>query len=125
MVVSNSKIQNALQFTLSSSTHLQQAMDSITYHTHDNGGRPYRVVIKNDTDVTVYHEYGTNPQNAVFEQSVAQVFIGKSPICRMTTWSGGHGPRFDGNSILLRLTTDKLEYLFIGHRLIRFMADAV
>ena len=40
-----------------------------------------------------------------------EVFIGKSPVNAMTTFSGGHGPRFDGNSILLKREKD---YVFVG-----------
>ena len=40
-----------------------------------------------------------------------EVFIGKSPVNAMTTFSGGHGPRFDGNSVLLKREND---YVFVG-----------
>ena len=43
---------------------------------------------------------------------VTQVFIGRSPLNEMTRRSGGHGPGFDGNSILLKRHKD---YVFIGH----------
>jgi len=44
-----------------------------------------------------------------------KIFIGKSPLNKMTEYSGGHGPDFDGNSILLELKTyEGYLYLFIG-----------
>jgi hypothetical protein len=32
-----------------------------------------------------------------------KVFVGKSPLNRMTKFSGGHGPAWDGNSVLFEL----------------------
>ena len=36
-----------------------------------------------------------------------KIFIGKSPLNQQTIFSGGHGPYFDGNTILLKLDTNK------------------
>ncbi len=41
-----------------------------------------------------------------------KIFIGKSPLNDMTEFSGGHGPDFDGNSILLEISKNK--YVFLG-----------
>jgi hypothetical protein len=88
----------------------------ITYFTHDNGGRPFKVVIDN-TNINVYNqselllELSTNNTN--------DIFIGKSPLNEMTEFSGGYGPNFDGNSILIK-KDEKNEYLFIGNRIFTF-----
>jgi hypothetical protein len=50
-----------------------------------------------------------------------RIFIGKSPLNSMTEFSGGHGPRFDGNSILLQLS--KTKYVSIGHEIYSFTTN--
>lgn len=56
-----------------------------------------------------------------------EIFIGKSPFNEMTEFSGGYGDRFDGNSILLDLTSEDYtilhKYLFIGHQIYQFITD--
>lgn len=46
------------------------------------------------------------------------VFIGYSPKIQMTNFSGGFGPEFDGNSILVKLTQSK--YILIGSSIKEF-----
>lgn len=79
-----------------------------TFLIHDNGGRPFRVVI-NDNSVMIYNNY---KKTYLMTFDVEFVFVGKSPLNEMTKFSGGHGERFDGNSILLHITGN--EYIFIG-----------
>lgn len=89
------------------------------YEIHDNGGRPFRVVIdksnvkifNNETD-ELLHEY----------HLVKQIFIGTSPLNEMTEFSGGHGPDFDGNSILLNLLGNV--YVYIGPEILMFMTNS-
>jgi hypothetical protein len=56
-----------------------------------------------------------------------RIFIGKSPLNKTTKFSGGHGPKFDGNSILVQLTSDTkkniYKYLFIGCSIMEFMTS--
>lgn len=47
-----------------------------------------------------------------------EVFIGQSHKNEMTTFSGGYGDKWDGNSILLRI--DKLKYVHIGVEVYEF-----
>ena len=54
------------------------------------GGRPYKVEV-NDKHVKVFSNI---TGNLVYEQECDQVFVGKSPLCPMTEYSGGHGPDF-------------------------------
>lgn len=84
------------------------------YITHDNGGRPFKVII-NDNDVSVYNN---ETNEFLFEKNVEKVFIGKSPKNKMTTFSGGHGKKFDGNSILLKI--NDYTYQFIGESIFTF-----
>lgn len=44
--------------------------------------------------------------------NVEQIFVGTSPFNKMTEFSGGHGPDFDGNTILLYI--NELNYIYIG-----------
>ena len=90
------------------------------------GGRPFKVSI-DKIIARVYNsnysddgraQYSEEP-NHIFTE-VKRVFIGESPRNKMTKFSGGYGPRFDGNSILLDI--GNREYVFIGHRIFRFEA---
>ena len=91
------------------------------YLTHDNGSRPFKVVIA-DGNVKIYtripnsiEEFNSEPY---LTYDPLQIFIGKSPLNEMTDFSGGWGPEFDGNSILLK--TNDLKYIFIGHKIFSF-----
>jgi|SaaInlStandDraft_4_1057021.scaffolds.fasta_scaffold05478_2 hypothetical protein len=92
-----------------------------TYYTHNNGGRPYKVVV-GENDVTVYKQDGQTYDNydeLVCTYHPSKIFIGKSPEIPMTVFSGGHGQEFDGNSILLKINQN--EYVFIGERIFTFV----
>ena len=78
------------------------------YTTHDNGGRPFKVcantrrfwvfrATENDDDDPTYSELAVKPSE------YKRMFVGKSPHNAMTKYSGGYGPRFDGNSMLFQL----------------------
>ena len=86
-----------------------------TYFTHYNGGRPYLVYIKKN-DVNIYSSLDNidaslcsnndNENKWVYVNFVQhftakKVFIGESPLIRMTNYSGGHGKQYDGNTILI------------------------
>ena len=100
------------------------------YQIHDNGGRPFLIDVQNGT-VTVYKQFRTQVwgQETVYNMArpvkrfeAEKVFIGKSPRIGMTEFSGGFGPRYDGNSILLHL--EDLDYVFIGWEIYSFKARA-
>lgn len=107
------------------------------YFTHDNGGRPFLVYVnKNKKEVQIYKqlekdyyipwsdwEDNDNKNAWMYIQLVAkykssEIFIGKSPLNKMTEFSGGHGERFDGNSILLKIGKDR--YVHIGSHIYEF-----
>lgn len=50
--------------------------------------------------------------------NVEKIFIGKSPLIKMTDYSGGHGTDFAGNSILLQLRDNK--YVYVGSNVYKF-----
>jgi len=78
------------------------------YNTHDNYGRPYTIIIKLESFVSVYKN---DTNELLFNKKVNKVFIGKSPINEMTKFSGGHGKDFDGNSFLLELDDDSYQHI--------------
>ena len=89
------------------------------YETHNNGGRPFMVFV-DQNKVYLYRDMW-DPKNysrgsigylplGLFEAET--VFIGESPRNEMTEFSGGYGPEFSGNSILLHLKDNN--YLYIG-----------
>ena len=93
------------------------------YYTHDNGGRPFKVVIDpkirminvfKNSDPKNYETYDLN----IYTNTYEKIFIGKSEENKMTLFSGGIGESFDGNSILCLLANRK--YLYIGERIFTF-----
>ena len=112
-----------------------------TYFIHDNGGRPFLVVIdKKNVNIykvpkKIYDENLKNILNENFKdlsknksnyselikeyKNVKQIFIGKSSSqSEMARWSGGYGKNFDGNSILIEIK-DK-QYCYIGNLINEF-----
>lgn len=97
------------------------------YMIHDNGGRPFLVCIKNkDAFVyklsSAYNEIRNEIKNYFYNELIAKyhfdkIFIGKSPLTDTTKYSAGYGPKFDGNSILLKI---KDKYVFIGQDIYEF-----
>lgn len=93
-----------------------------SYFTHDNGGRPFRVDISGNV-VQVFHDKkSVGKYMYVKTFNPAKIFIGKSPLTPTTKFSGGHGPDFDGNSILLYM--GDLKYVYIGTCIQSFKAKS-
>jgi hypothetical protein len=92
------------------------------YLTHDNGGRPFCVYVdESQNEVHIYKSSNSNNEDYavhIGSYKFFQIFIGLSPLNKMTEFSGGHGPDFDGNSILLKI--DDLKYMFIGKNIYTF-----
>jgi hypothetical protein len=87
------------------------------YQTHNNGGRKYRIQVQGN-------KVQVDDMRGIFLQkySVISVFIGKSPLNKMTEFSGGHGPDFDGNSIILNMGDN--EYIYFGSTYFIFKTKA-
>jgi hypothetical protein len=122
------------------------------FFTHYNGDRPYLVFlskapssitheVRGSVVVSVYcvprgpHDKLPESFNAlpVSEQSAYYthlayrvnadyVWVGASPLNRMTEYSGGHGPTFLGNSLLLHIGGAR--YVFVGHHIYQFESYA-
>lgn len=91
--------------------------NSNIYYTHDNGGRPFKVVI----DSNLVKVYDNIKNNKLLSLESLQVFIGESPRTPMTEFSGGYGDDFKGNTILVEIN-DK-EYVFIGDNIFTFKTN--
>jgi hypothetical protein len=87
------------------------------YMTHDNGGRSFKACFNGqsfwvfkpssmDDDELVHDAVAVKPTKHT------RVFVGRSPRNAMTEFSGGHGPAFDGNSMLFELAPGR--YMFVG-----------
>lgn len=81
-----------------------------TYQIHDNGGRPFKVDITKMSecykvdikkDLSEFLD-GTQFGNVILSFLTREIFIGESFKNDMTEYSGGYGPFFDGNSILIK-----------------------
>lgn len=103
--------------------------NSKTYLTHDNYLRTFKVEV-NRNHVRIFKlldfnrrkrecDFCTEP---LYDREVKRVFVGLSHMNEMTAFSGGHGPKFDGNSILLH--EDELTYVYVGRGVQRFQAIA-
>ncbi len=92
------------------------------YLIHDNGGRPFCVYVDEmQSEVHIYKSSDNSLKDYLVHigtYKFLQIFIGLSPLNPMTEFSGGHGPDFDGNSILLKI--DNLKYMFIGEKIYTF-----
>ena len=84
-----------------------------TFQTHDNGGRSFRVQIKDKTTVNVFKNDGFMPNDETIKWTLwktlkpLKVFIGHDPA-----------EAYRGNSILLQMSPNK--YMFIGDRINTF-----
>jgi hypothetical protein len=99
-----------------------------SYYVLDNGERPFKVDIENNNVIVYKIEYISNSNDIKYAKepilifnNVNNIFIGKSPKNAMTTYSGGHGKKFDGNTILLNIKDKK--YVFIGLNIFSFIAE--
>ena len=107
-------------------------MTTKSYDTHDNGSRKFHVEVTSrktspKTRVTPISRVEvrrivSRKTRPMFSFSSPQVFIGKSSLNPMTEYSGGHGPMFDGNSILASL--DDGTYIFVGSKIVIFRPRA-
>ncbi len=94
------------------------------YLIHDNGGRPFRVEVnpsENMVNVFInykFDEYEKKFNKKVFSSKYQKIWIGKSPETEMTLFSGGHGSKFDGNTILLEKSNNSC--VFIGDNIFSF-----
>jgi hypothetical protein len=95
------------------------------YETHHNYSRPFKVAITGERGVAIYRArapagaWDPDPCQAL---KPLEIFVGKSPNNAMTAFSGGAGPCFDGNTILLHISSSegRFEYIHVGRKIIAF-----
>ena len=92
-----------------------------SYLTHDNGGRPFKVCIESTGEVNVFLA-AAQDSASLLTVTPQRTFVGVSPLNAMTESSGGHGPEFDGNSVLLVL--GETEAVYVGTALFAFATAA-
>lgn len=91
------------------------------FFTHSNYARPYQVTICNYTVRVI----DTKTQLEIAAVQSHTTWLGESPITDRTMFSGGHGNRFLGNSILIELNNNiRHNYMFIGHVVFTFIANS-
>ncbi|AYV80801.1 MAG: DNA ligase [Harvfovirus sp.] len=90
----------------------------MTYSIHDNGGTPFNVIITDN----IVRVHITDERTPILTLHPKKIFIGKSPLIKMTKHSGDHGPDFDGNSILLEM--EDLSYIHIAMEIFSFSSIA-
>jgi hypothetical protein len=90
----------------------------MTYKILDNGGSMVSVTIKGK--IAIIHIPSKNKDISI---KFKHLFVGKSPKTPMTEFSGGYGPKFDGNSLLLALAATNT-YMFIGETTYKFTSKA-
>lgn len=113
------------------SKSIDDVKDWKSYFTHYNYCRPYCVYINlHDSEVVIFKiddskateenqdDYASTYTHFVSSFTPQKIFIGESPLNEMTEFSAGHGPDFDGNSILLKMDTN--EYIFICDMIFSF-----
>ena len=97
-----------------------------TYTTLDNGGDAFKVVLRGKTvDISrcVYDEKSSAYSiTKCVSLRPERVFVGRSPLTKMTRFSGGHGPKFDGNSMLLAFANNR--YVHVGTSILGFQTHA-
>lgn len=92
------------------------------YKTLDNGADRYYVRVDEAArtfSVSLLDQY------SIYENTpYRRVWVGKSPRNEITAYSEGHGERFDGNSMLFKVSDT--QYLFVGHTIYMFaFADEI
>lgn len=95
------------------------------YVTHFNGGRPFLVIVFNNrVDVysdTYRDEVRTKEIDHLWKYNKTfhykKLFIGTSKKIPMTLFSRGYGKYFDGNTILLQLTSNASKYVIISDKI--------
>lgn len=91
-----------------------------TYYIHDNGGRPFKVIVDNNKKIATI--FINTDYKGIYDHfidlSFKKIFIGNSPSIEMTKFSAGYGKQFNGNSILLHINDNK--YMYIGDTIYKF-----
>ena len=97
-----------------------------SYYIHDNGGRPFKVMIDNKS-VSIYKNTTEYPEEEKYDRIVKtvnakEVFIGKSSgKSDLSDHTPAEARHYIGNSILLELSAKK--YMYIGSEIYEFQTE--
>jgi len=98
-------------------------METQTYYTRLHSQLIYKVTVVGKEVTVRTSSIASEPFSThVFTSRCEEVLVGTSPVTPETLDSECHGPKTDGNTILLRLAP--LRYRFIGWRIYDFSLDA-
>ena len=94
-------------------------MDSVYVYGRTRDVIPREMYMSDDYEYTIF-------ETLIKKYNPSEIFIGKSPFNKMTGFSGGHGDKWDGNSILMRIGTEnEFKYVHIGTNVFEFTTDEV
>lgn len=93
-------------------------MNEVTYDIHDNYKVPFKVVVRSGRVEILDAE--TNERIRLIENPKT-VFVGESPATAKTLFSGGYGPDFRGNTVLIE--TELHQYLYVGSSIYTFTTE--
>jgi hypothetical protein len=98
-----------------------------TYYTHKNYLRPFKVMVDEEKKVlTIFkekeNEDGKYEEKALCEKNYEKIFIGKSIHNETTDFSGAYGKKYNGNTILIKISQYK--YMFIGDEISTFYSKS-
>lgn len=100
-------------------------MSSEYFIYNNHGNIPLKVIIHSEMKICQifrkdsFGELSSEPVQVI---KFKKVYIGKSPVNRLTLKSGCSGSDFNGNSILLQIR--KRKYIFIGHQVFEFYSES-
>jgi hypothetical protein len=97
----------------------------MSYLIHDNGGRPFRVGVNNDTNTISIYKNDQESKSPFLTFFSLKTFIGKS---RITEFTEDCGEEFDGNCILIQIENNRdkylYEYVYIGAEIYTFYVNS-
>jgi hypothetical protein len=99
------------------------------YSTHFNGGKPLVIILNNNRSVDVYVNISDMKHVGIWMYAKTikykKIFIGKSEKNNTTIQSKGYGSKFDGNTILLQLTTNTYALLHQNISIFKIFNDTI
>lgn len=109
---------------------LKSIYENGIYYIMNNYDYPFKVIVPlHEKKIEVYKSISSNIENQEYALSpflifeYLELFIGKSPYNKMTSYSGGYGKEYDGNSILLMSPDSEIldyKYVYIGSSIYQF-----
>lgn len=103
------------------------------FDTMFNGGHPFRVRVDGNR---FRIQLRNKSRSLVYAGEFLECFVGRSPLTALTSLTGGHGPGYDGNSLLFLVSCDTkgtiFQYVWVGamfatfrsaHKIVMYMSE--